>query len=366
MIKRLFDKGIRQQIQEGNDREKSKVGTLRAGNTGMVMEDGSIVGSCAAMTYLRYKGINGKPVDASKELMFAGGRLNEDHWLSVLKTAYEGPILCEEDIPVSWETDQGIKVTGRPDIVLCSGTQEEAVPECMVELKQVMSINSAYNVLIKNEPQLKHLMQAAHYMWQLDCPGELWYTNRNNLDMPSWMEFRPFPKPGEPGSAALGYRYYRFGDLNPRTGKPKKHQITEQEYLDKIYSGSFAAACKILPFVHGFELALRDGTLYYKDASDALADWKETIVTIERIKRFYNFVGDLEQYGKVPREALNLNAHGEKLGWSFGQYSDLGDLDPSKTAGSNLEKWFERAKVFLAGTDKLDSSQDEQSNSDEA
>jgi hypothetical protein len=186
---------------------------------------------CAAETYLRFKGIKTGEVDANKELMFAGGRLNEDHWLSVLKESYDGPILCEEDIPTCWETNNGIKVTGRPDIVLCSGTEDNPTPSCMVELKQVMSVNSAYNVFINKSPNLKHLMQTAHYMWQLDCPGELWYTNRNNLEMPGWMEFREFPKPEDELTGVLGYRYYRWGDINPKTGKPRKHQISETGFF---------------------------------------------------------------------------------------------------------------------------------------
>ncbi len=363
MIKELFERGISKQIEAGNAREAEKVGYLRAGNTGMVMENGDIVGSCAATTYLRMLGINGKPVDANKELMFAGGRLNEDHWLSVLKTSYNGPILCEEDIATSWETEQGIKVTGRPDIVLCSGTIEEKTgldagnnlvsalskdikPVCMIELKQIMSVNSGYNVLIKREPQLKHLMQAAHYMWQLDCPGELWYTNRNNLDMPAWMEFREFPKPGQAGSESLGYRYYRLGDINPRTGKPKKHQITEAEYYSGQHKKTFATASKITPFVQGFKLSLENGTLYYQDASNERAPWIQSIVTVDRIKRFYNFVGELEQYGKVPREALNLTPTGDKMGWSFGQYSELKHLDPCHTAGKKLDSWVKQVKDF--------------------
>lgn len=363
MIKQLFEDGINQLIAEGNAREAEKVGRLRAGNTGMIMENGDIVGSCAAETYLRMLGINGKPVDANKELMFAGGRLNEDHWLQVLKKSYEGPIACEEEIATKWKTANGIDVTGRPDIALCSEVRYSdyygsmmkgdtayevpVKPESILELKQIMSVNSAYNVLIKREPQLKHLMQNAHYMWQHDCPGELWYTNRNNLDMPGWMEFREFPKPGEPGTESLGYRYYRMGDINPRTGKPKKHQLTEADYMSGKYKKTFAQASKIKPFVQGFKLQLMDGTLYYQDASKPKGEWIESIVTIERIKRFYEFVSELEQYGKVPKPALNLTATGDKIGWKFSDYSDLGMLDPEHCQGQKLNNWVKKVKAFL-------------------
>lgn len=365
MIKELFENGIAEQIAKGNEAEATKVGTLRGGNTGMIDEEGYILGTCAAETYLRFKGIKTKGVDQQKELMFAGGRLNEDHWLDVLKTSYNKPgqrILCESDIPTCWETENGIKVTGRPDIVLCQDSTTEfnhfqpvdgselikvpkPVPVCGIELKQCMSINGAYNAFIKKEPNLKHLMQAAHYMWQLDCPFELWYTNRNNLDMPSWMQYREFPKPENEPTKTIGYRYYRWGDINPRTGKPKKHQISETDYLDEKYKKSFAEACKLMPFVQGFKLKLdSDQKLWFKDTSNDSSDWVETIVTIPRIKRFYDYISTIDSTGKVPGEALNVNYSGDLLGWKFKDYSDLKDLHPANYAGKDLGRWLAKIK----------------------
>ena len=372
LVKDLFIAGSEVQIRKDEEKEKTKIGTLRAGNTGMVMEDGAIVGSCAAQTYLRMLGINGKSVTVEKSLMFAGGRLNEDHWLSVLKESYDGPILCEEDIATHWQTDQGISVTGRPDIVLCRTVEEEiewpkddpfkprepiyrsfSVPVCMIELKQVMSVNSAYNVLIKKEPQLKHLMQAAHYMHELDCPGELWYTNRNNLDAPDWLNFRPMPPDAR--EEVLGFRYYKQGDINPRTGKPKKHKLTEDAYLEaRGKVKAWRELAKIYPFVQGFKLELRDGELWYQDTHSENTEWVQSIVTIDRIKRFYNYVGDLPEYGKVPAEALNLTATGEKIAWKFSDYSDLAELDPAHWTGTDLDSWVDkiRAKVSEDSSDK--------------
>jgi hypothetical protein len=346
MIKQLIKDGIAMQIAAGNEAEKTKSGTLRGGNTGMVNQDGQIIGSCAAQAYLRYKGIStGSVITEEKELMFAGGRANEDLWLASLKQSYTGPILCEEEIPTKWETESGIAVTGRPDIVLCE--EQKAMestninPVCMIELKQVMSINTAYNIKFKREPQLKHLMQTAHYMWQLDCPGELWYTNRTNFEMPAWMLFRPFPKPNEPNSDYLGYRYYRFGNMNNKTGKPIKHKLTEEQYLSGEFSKTFAEPAKILPFLQGFKLKIHEetGVLSYKDEYDDNSEWVETIVNIPDIIRFYEYVADLEQYGKVPPEALNLTPSGQKMGWKFSDYSDLGDLDVSNHAGKPLKSW---------------------------
>lgn len=338
MIKSLIEQGIAQKIQEGDEKEATKVGTLRAGNTGMIDEHGNIIGACAANAYLRMKGIKISTVTPNKMLMFDGGLANEDIWLDNLKRVYKDPILCEEEIATCWTTSSGVKVTGRPDVVLC---KEDRTPLCGIELKQVMSVNSAYGAYVAKEPQLKHLMQAAHYMWQVGCPFELWYTNRSNLDLPAWMAFREFPKPTEE-EQVIQYRYYRLGKINARSGKPTKHKITREEYLQGG-QGAIADPVKILPFLQGFLLQLDErGQLYYKPAEQPKAGWQQSIVNIEGIQRFYEFVSEMDHYGKVPKEVLNLTATGKKMGWTMKDYSDLGDLDAGHNVGRPLQKWVDK------------------------
>jgi hypothetical protein len=345
-VMKLAIDGINEQIANGEKAEQGKIGTLRGGNTGMMTERGQIIGSCAAETYLRYKGIKIKRIDYKKELMFAGGRLNEDHWLSALQTSYKGPILCEEEIPTCWHTSQGIKVTGRPDIILCEEREDNMKPITGIELKQCMSVNSAYGIYVDRKPQLKHLMQAAHYMWQLKCPFVLAYTNRNNLDTPGWMDFRPFPRPEEDIENVIDYRYYRSGSLNPKTGKPKKHQLTEAQYKSGEYSKTFAAACKIKPFLVSFNLMIdeNDGHLAFQDATINDGPWIKTIVNIPDIIRFYNYIGNMDTENKVPKGALNLDYTGKPLGWKFQAYSDLEELYPTYHEGKDLSQWVEKVK----------------------
>ena len=198
-IKELYLAGLRARIKEHDDREKAKTGTLRGGNSGIITEGGIAAGACGRLTYLRAKGINPNPIEEERELMFAAGRSNEDSWLDALKRSYDGPILCEEEIPTHWITTEGTPVTGRPDIVLGKddgvatedtkysyspdeewndGPARAFAPHLGIELKLVSSLWTARTVLIEDTPKIEHLIQSAHYSWQLDCPFELWYTSR--------------------------------------------------------------------------------------------------------------------------------------------------------------------------------------------
>lgn len=354
MIKELIEAGTLMQIAEGDEQEKAKAGKLRGGSCGMVREDGSIVGACAAEAWARFKGVNGMPVDISKELMFAGGRANEDLWLASLKKSYDGPILCEEDIPLTWVTESGVAVTGRPDIVLGEliSTKTEIdrfVPVCLLELKQIMSSYSAYHVGVKNTPMLKHVIQAAWYTYQLGCLGELWYTSRQNITCDAWMDHNPrFPAPGEPGSERFSYRYYRLGKINSRSGKPTKHKSTEAEYLTLPPSERRAEPKSFVPFLQGYLLDIaEDGNVYIKDAMIDNSPWLQTAVNINDIKRWYNYLAELENKIKVvPPAYRNIDIWGEDIGFKFD--SAFGpELDPANWAGKDLMTWFDKVKAHL-------------------
>lgn len=349
MIKQLIEAGTLKQIAEGDEQEKTKIGKLRGGSCGMIREDGTIIGACAAEAYARFKGVNGSQVDISKELMFAGGRANETLWLDSLQRAYDGPILCEEDIPLVWVTESGVSVTGRPDIVLCDKTRSGPSPVCLVELKQIMSSYSAYHVGVKNTPMLKHVIQAAWYTYQLKCNGELWYTSRQNITCDAWMDHNPrFPAPGEPGSERFSYRYYRLGKTNARSGKPTNHKSTEAEYWTLSDKVRKAVPKSFVPFLQGYLLDIADdGNVYIQDAMIDNSQWLQTTVNINDIKRWYNYLAELENKSKVmPPLYRNVDIWGEDTGFKF--ESQFGpELDPAKWVGKSLTEWFDQVKLKM-------------------
>jgi len=345
MIKDLFQRGQQMLLDEAALAESGKSGKLRGGNTSMINEKGDIIGGCANLTYLRYKGISVDPVDSSKDLMFDAGRRNEDHWEQILNKSLPAHLtmLREEEIPTKWLTENGTDVTGRPDVVLC----EDGKPVVGIELKQSCSLWTARDVLFQKKPKLAHMMQAAHYSWQLGCPFELWYTGRSNFAVTGdWIK-NLFPKAGQPGSEHCNYAYYKEGNINPKTRKPIKHKIDQTEYQLGL-ARKEPVSCEVLsvlPFTQGYLLDLHDGVLYYKDAMIDEAGWMETIIKIEDIQRYYERITEMETLNVVQKEPKVLNADGSKGNFKASQYCALGDLCCGKCAGQPLDNWVDKVKV---------------------
>lgn len=347
-IRDLFTRGQQQLQAASAATEATKVGTLRAGNSGMLTESGQVIGPCMALTYLRYKGIDIKGLEddgdsggaAGRELMFEAGRVNEDLWTAVLKQTWDGPILRESEVATQWETSTGIKVTGRPDLVLYSrGVGQVLTPQLGLELKQISSFWTAYEILFKGQPKYAHLLQAAHYSWQLGIPFELWYTCRADYHVADWIKSQ-LPAPGEPGSESLVYSYYR---LKADRGRSK---VSKLEYEDLPASQRQADPLKVTPFIKGYRLRLDDaGSLSYQD--EAGGRWMPTNINTTDIVRYYETVAELDS---VPPEPAVLKADGTRANYKARDYCPMGKLCCAYTAGEKIEDW--RTKVSEKLADK--------------
>jgi hypothetical protein len=232
-----------------------------------------------------------KPPALNKQLLFQAGLTSEDSWLETLTAAWDGVILTEDEVPTKWHTTNGTPVTGRPDLVLCerhlvpatianpdpTGLVEVTAPVLGLELKLVCSPFTAYNVLAKQQPDLSHLIQAAHYMWQLDEPFKLVYTSRSNY--------------------SLG-----FGSMK------KKWDSVPETY----FNGS---GTSVEPFVVEYDLWFEDGTLVYQIGEPHNSEPQTTDVTVKGIEKYYECTANIAETGSLGPRPEGKNVFNQKMSW---------------------------------------------------
>lgn len=347
-------------------KEEEKRGVLRAGSSGIISEKNEVAGHCARKAHLRSLGIELDPPTEDKLIMFDLGFASEDIVYEKLVSALDGTghvILREEEIPVEWMTSNGTKVTGRPDIVICKAyasapkgewqgvvpinknglTVAAAVPVLGLELKSVHSVWVAREVLFNRKPKLSNLTQAAHYMWKLGeqvgmkyLPYKLVYTGYSQLgqgmagDKDGW-KVDGFPHPGEPGSEYIEYSYYEWSwkDVqNKKTGhferKKSYKQLDHTAYLNLRESSRAHSIKHIKQFEIVYDLKFDEaGRLCYKLEHESEADWTRTIVTIEGIESFYEFVAGMADKKELGPRPAQVDTIGNKAGYKDCDYCPL-------------------------------------------
>lgn len=326
----------RERIQrERADEETKKVGVLRAGMSGIMAGTGDIAGTCHRKTHLRSLGLEIDPPDEHKQMMFELGYASEDITLNILNKSLlpNEIILREEEIPINWTTTNGVAVSGRPDIVLCTdipstddirnnytgwfehkqavSTKIKAV--LALELKSVHSVWTARDVLFNQQPKMNNLIQAAHYMWKLNVPYKLIYKSYSALgqSMSDWAQ-KLFPKQGEPLS----------------------------QYIDYNDKGSIKGV-KQFEIVYDMKIDDR-GRVCYK--LEEASEWTRTIITTQDIERYYTYVAEMGEKKNLGPRPMTIDAHGEKL-----NYKDCAYCPLQKTCDENeklgYDKWLEAVRI---------------------
>lgn len=308
-------------------RDQKVLGNLRAGNSGIMSDDGDVAGSCHRVAHLRQLGIViEEPLD-STQIMWQLGTVNEEIvYRDLMRTLSPGEIvLREEEIPIEWMTENGTKVTGRPDIVICTTTAGVLAPAPVlgIEVKSVASVWTSREVLFEGRPKMEHLIQAGHYSWKLGVPFRLLYKQYQNQAIPSWAQ-KFFPKAGREYSEYVEYK--EKGDI--------KH---------------------ILPFEISYSLEWdKKGVLKYRreyaDMSRTVGPWQKSLVTQADIERYYEFISEMAETGSLGPRPMTVDSAGKEKNFSTCDYCPLqGICDATEERGLSYGDWLERVQTHARG-----------------
>lgn len=319
--------------QEHIEKEKAKLGVLRAGSTGIMSEEGEVAGACHRISLLRSKGIEVDPPTWDKYIMFELGYANEDVILKQLRDSLpEGyTIKVEEEIPIEWHTSNGTKVTGRPDLVIMG---PDGKAEMGIELKSVHSVWVAREVLFKKQPKLVNLAQAAHYMWKLGLSDyKLFYKSYSQLGQGmagnEWI-VKQFPRPGEPGS-----EFVEFTDVSAaQAAKGKGPTIKHIKQFEIVYDLKWD----------------RNGRLQYR-VEGTRSVWTSTIITKAALEAYFEFVSRMDKEKILGPLPSAVDSSGDKLNYSQCKYCPL-QATCKKYQAEGYDKWMEQVLVVTAENKK--------------
>jgi hypothetical protein len=315
-ITKRLQQGRQLDREQHKQKEVLKVGTLRAGNTGMMSSTGDFAGACPRTVHLRQLGYELEVPDDSKMIMFQMGIANESVVFKDLMHT-SGPqevILQEEEIPISWLTSNGTKVTGRPDMVLCNKKDGQTIPFLGIEIKSIASVWTSREVLFEGQPKLPHLLQAAHYSWKLGVPFRLIYKQYSNQAVPGWAG-KLFPKQGEPHSQHISYN--------------EKGDIKYIEPFEIAYELEWdSSSRKYLRYRR--EIAIEDG--------EQELDWTRTLISQQDVERFYEFVSQMGTTKVLGVRPMTIDAQGNEKNYSNCGYCPLKDTC-DKHESKGYDKW---------------------------
>lgn len=302
----LFWDGIADDRKEHVSKEAGKVGTLRAGDSGVMSKGGDVVGGCHRRSYVRsFLGLETELPQRDNLLMFELGKANESIWMDKLRRTWPGTIKQEEEIPIKWSTSK-MPVSGRPDIVLCDANGQ---PKLGIEHKAICSLWTARDVSFELTPKTKHLIQAAHYGWQLAVPYRLVYTQYTNFALPDWAH-KMFP---------AGHPLVELSDK----GKPKH----------------------IKPHITVYEVGFGKGdVIQYRLEGESR--WTVTPWSTTDIQRYYEFVSSMEEKKVLGSRPTAMKSDGSQAGYSDCAYCPLQEICDKYE--NKWEEWNEQVKKICA------------------
>ncbi len=310
----LYLLGRKVEQEKHADAEEQKLGTLRGGNSGCITPDGEVYGACHRKALARYKGYQ-PPIEPISYTWFDAGFANEEAWMQKMEAAVEqmGPeytLKAEEECPIVWEAQDGVKVTGRPDIMLF----KDGAPILGLELKVVCAANSAIGIYCENKPKIANLIQAAHYSMAHGCPFTLVYSFRSRSAAPGWAsKFKD----------KLRLSYEKTF-TNSKTGR----SFTKREYT-------------IEPFTKEFRIGFDEGKVYYLTEDGTRVD---TPLTEQGIRDYYDLIVRMDKDRDLHTRITQMDLAGNMLPYDVCNYCEF--KDACDQFENDYDAWFDKVKLI--------------------
>lgn len=305
-------KGQLSLYHEHNKKEAEKLGSLRGGSCGAVI-DGEVYGTCHRKAHLRMKGIS-IPLNEEIELMTRQGERNEDIWIEELRSSGLN-IKTQSDLGLELELC-GKTFTGSPDIAVLL---ENDIPSLGIENKNISSGSKAVTVNNQLEPDTTHLIQAATYsillgkLLKLDgpLPYQLCYSSRS-----------------------IWHVYSMAKEAKESLKKnPRDVQV------------SFGRQFALRPFHRIYYLRWVGGYMEY--FTDGYKDWVKTPLTEETIIDYYDAVANGIEDKKWLGPRPTTKTFGKKKGYSQCGYCEFDPI--CNEHETNYDAWIDHASL-LANT----------------
>jgi hypothetical protein len=299
-ITRLLEQSALRKQAEHEIAAEAKRGNLRAGNTGIVLHDGNFAGKCPRLAILRHHEIE-SPVDKNTQVMFDMGNYNEELFIRSMKEQLGSgyTIKAQDEAGTLWTTEGGHNVSGSPDTFIVMTADN--TPVLGVELKSVCSVWTARSVLLEGQPQLAHLCQAGHYMWQLGVPFKLVYTN---------------------------YVNYEYPFTNSLSKEVQERVTPDWKHADKIeFRGKKPGKIRPFHLIYDLRWNSQSGMLEYREENDG-GFWTETDVSMAGIKEYFEAVSTAINNKQLPQERpLTIDVTGKRLNYTIcdPKYCDFSD-----------------------------------------
>lgn len=313
-IKDILAEGRRLKTSQDKTERAKEPQALRAGNSGILVstdKEDIVYGECARKAHLRYLQIE-ETASAMTQEIFDEGTSSEPIVNAIIQpgldSLYPGHLLMDGEFTVAttWQTSKGTPVTGRPDGVIVN---KDNVPVAIIEHKKKISYYSMRNSSFMGMADNKHLVQAAHYSWQLG-------------NIPAYIIYR---------SGSI-WHWWAFDRKIRDEIQASPHQ-NGIEYKDSSPS-------KIMPHYSIYTLTWEDGIVYVEYEGKKQA----TLITADGIRNFYDATDGIREHKELgPRPSSKSLIIGNKSGYSP---CGLCAFKPVCDAHEhNYETWLDHIKV---------------------